>query len=638
MAGGYAGKVMFINLKTQTWTVEEYSEAFYRKYLGGYGLASRIMYERMKPGVDPLGPDNILGFATGPFTGTKAHGAGRFVVMAKSPATGGWGDSNCGGKFGLYLKRTGYDAIFFEDVSEKPVYVSVNNDTVTFHDADGIWGLDAVDAEIAIRQALGKEYQVAVIGQAGENKSTIAGVFNELGRAAGRMGMGGVMGSKNLKALACTGTFEPPIAHPDELKALVKEMVDDVHYHFENDPNAEWGTSAVYEYFVGLNDTPFKNWSGTAAEGLYTLEEGIALSGSAYDPYRKRKYTCAQCGMACGAILEIEGQDGEKFQTHRPEYETISAFGSNCLVKDITSICEANEACNRYGFDSISAGSTIAFAMECNENGLFTEEELDGLDLSWGNGKLFKELLRRMAYREGFLGELLCDGIKKAAEKLGRGSEKFRVDAGGMELAMHDPRCWPGFSFSYSVDAGPGRHTLGGVGFIEHAFVDKELWDVYPELYDLKKNRYNYDVDKGRPQQIISSWFHYINAMGMCIIAKMGNYTHYPLLKTTHAVTGWDISMDEALEIGERIHTIRHMFNIREGLRPHVDFRLADRTIGKPPLKYGPTAGVTGPVDKYFADYYAAMDYDPETAMPSEAKLKKLGIDEVVHKYSCGKF
>lgn len=634
MAGGYSGRILFINLKDQTYHTEEPGEAFYRDYLGGYGLAARIYYERMKPGVDPLGPENILGFTAGVLTGTKAHGAGRFQVVAKSPATGGWGDSNCGGRFAPYLKSTGYDGIFFEDISEKPVYVSVYNDDVQFHDASHLWGLDASDAELKVREEMGKGFQVAVIGQAGESKSCMAGVFNDQGRAAGRLGMGGVMGSKKLKALACGGTFVPNIAHPDQLNELCKIMIADIKEYHETSFLSEYGTSAVYSIFVGMNDTPFKNWKAAMAEGYYTLEAGINLSGDAYIPYRKKKYTCSQCGMACGAILELNDHEGNKFETHRPEYETIGAFGSNCLVDDLTSICEANEACNRYGFDTISAGSTIAWAMECNEHGLFTKEELEGFDLSWRNGKVFKELLRKMALREGFLGDLLADGMKKAAEKLGRGSDAFRTDAGGEELPMHDPRCWPGFSFSYSTDAGPGRHTMGGVGFIEHAFGCRELFEKYPFLDGLGARRFDYDDDKGTAQRYISAWFHFFNSLGCCVLAVLGNYAHYPLIDTTRAVTGWDdYDVEEAVVTGERIQTIRHMFNLREGIRPHIEFRLKDRVLGVPPLPAGPTAGITCPTDKYFASYYQAMDIDPETCKPSAAKLKELGLTDIIEKY-----
>jgi aldehyde:ferredoxin oxidoreductase len=294
---------------------------------------------------------------------------------------------------------------------------------------------------------------------------------------------------------------------------------------------------------------------------------------------------------------------------------------------------EANEACNRYGFDTISAGSTIAWAMECNENGLFTEEELDGLDLSWGNGKVFRNLLERMANREGFMGELLADGIKAAAEKLGRGSEAFRTDVGGIDLPMHDPRCWPGFGLSYSTDAGPGRHTLGGLGFFEHAFADKELFDTYPDLYKLRETMHDYDKDKGTPQRLVSSWTHFCNCMGLCVLAKMGGYANYKAIVAANASTGWDIDLEEALKIGERIQTVRHMFNLREGLRPHIEFRLQPRNYGDPPLPAGPTAGVTVPVDKYFDDYWKAMGIDPATCIPSDKRLDELGITDFIKKY-----
>ena len=630
MAGGYCGKLLFINLKDKTWRVEAPGEQFYRDYVGGYGIASPILYERIKPGIDPLGPENILGFTTGLFTGTKAHTAGRFMVIGKSPATGGWGDSNCGGKFSPYLKSTGYDAIFFEDISPEPVYVSVYNDIVNFHDAKHLWGMSVNEAEEKIRDEVGGNFQVALIGPAGENKCAIAGVFNDHGRTAGRMGLGGVMGSKNLKAVACGGTFVPYTVDPDTLSARVEVMKEDVRNYHANNPMSEHGTSLVYATFIELNDTAVKNWKAAGAEGYYTLEQGIGLSGDVYIPFRKRKYACSQCAVACGAILELDDSEGRKYESHRPEYETIGSFGSNCLVDDLTSVCEANEACNRYGLDTISAGCTIAWAMECNEHGLFTEDELGGLDLSWGNGKVFRELLRRMAVREGFLGELLADGMKAASEKLGRGSDAFRTDAGGIELPMHDPRCWPGFGSSYSTDAGPGRHTIAAFGFFEHAFSDKDLFDKFPEFYELKDRRFNYEEDKGPAQRYLSAWMHFCNSLGLCSLGKLGGYENYGAIPVMKAVTGWDVDLDEALVTGERIHIIRHMFNLREGIRHHVDFRCPPRCLGVPPLPVGPTAGNTSPADKYFDDYFRAMDMDPDTEMPSDKRLGELGIKDFI--------
>jgi len=633
MACGYFGKLLFIDLKTKTWKIEEPDEQLYRDYLGGYALVSPIMYERMKPGADPFGPENILSFVPGLFTGTRAHAAGRFMVVAKSPATGGWGDSNCGGKFAPYLKATGFDAILIEGISPEPVYVSVYNDEIKFHDARHLWGMDACEAELRIREEVGKEFQVALIGQAGENKSCIAGVFNDQGRAAGRMGLGGVMGSKNLKAIACGGTFITHIADADLLADRCKIMSEEAKEYFKKSPLANYGTTVVYAYFMGMNDTAVKNWKEAASDGFYSMEQAMGLSADVYIPFRKKRYACSQCSTSCGAVLDVKDSEGNEFESHRPEYETIGSFGSNCLVDDLTSILEANEACNRYGFDSISAGCTIAWAMECNEHGLFTEEELDGFDLSWGNGKIFKELLRRMAYREGFLGSLLADGMKVAYTRLGRGSEAFRTDAGGIELPMHDPRCWPGFGLSYSTDAGPGRHTIAGLGFFEHAFIDHDLFEAFPEFSKLQEKRFDYDEDKGPAQRYTSAWIHVLNAMGFCSLSKLGNYPNYKTLLVLKAITGWEMTMDEALVIGERIQTIRHMFNLREGLRPHIEFRLPPRTIGDPPLTTGPTAGVTSPVDKYFDDYYRAMDIDPITARPSDARLDELGIKDLINKY-----
>jgi len=555
------------------------------------------------------------------------------MVVAKSPATGGWGDSNCGGKFAPFLKATGFDAIFFEDISPEPVYVSVFDDEVKFHDASHLWGMNVGDAELKIREEVGKGFQVALIGQAGEQKSYIAGVFNDIARAAGRMGLGGVMGSKNLKALACGGTFKPDILDPELFAERLNVMKADAKEYHASNPMSEYGTTMVYAHFVGMNDTAIKNWRGVVNEGEYSVEQAIGLSSDVYLPFRKKKYACAQCAIACGADLEVKDSDGNDFETHRPEYETIGAFGSNCLVDDLTSIFEANEACNRYGFDTISVGCTIAWAMECHEHGLFSEEELGGLDLSWGNGKVFKELIRRMAYREGFLGDLLADGMKVAYTKLGRGSEAFTTEAGGIEVPMHDPRCWPGFGSSYSTDAGPGRHTIAAFGFFEHAFADKDIFETFPEFYDLQEKRFNYDLDRGPAQRYLSSWLHVCNAMGLCTLGKLGGYPNFDTLLVLKAITGWEMTLEEALIIGEKIHVIRHMFNLREGLRPHIEFRLPPRTVGDPPLPSGPTGGVTSPVDKYFGDYFRAMDMDPKTAMPSDNRLSELGIKDFVERH-----
>lgn len=631
MAKGFMGKLLFINLKDRNCWEEELEEQVYRDYIGGYGLGARILYERLRPRVDPLGKENILGFLAGLFVGTRAYSAGRFNVVAKSPLTGGWGDSSCGGKFGPRIKAAGYDGIFFLDISPETVYVSVFDGAVKFYDAAHLRGHDAIEAEKAIKAELGRGYEVAVIGQGGENLSAIAGIFHDGGRAAARMGLGGVMGSKRLKALACGGTHKVAIADEQNYRYVLDDLKrqQTAERNGMNMRMRENGTGGVYFSNVMINDAPVKNFK-RSREGIYSPEEAAKLSSAEFNKLKVRNYTCAQCPVGCGAILETVDDKGEAYRTHRPEYETISCFGSLNLMSDLEDAIEANEACNRYGIDTISAGGTIAWLLECVEEGLLSEAETEGLDLRWGNSEIMVPLIKKMALREGFLGKLLGDGSKAAAAKLGRGSKRYLTDAGGVELAMHDPRKWPGFGYGYYLDPTPGHHCQGAIGFMEHGWKDRELYERY-DFSDLPSTRYNYD-SKGYPLRILNGWYHFFNGTGICILGKYCQ-SRYPVMDMVRALTGWnDIYLDEAIKTGTRINTIRHMFNLREGIS-YKDFALKPRCIGEPPLEHGSTAGVTLQMENVRKDYYKELGWDVETGMPSDAALTDLGALEFCKAY-----
>lgn len=622
---GYMGKLLFVDLTDNTYQELALPENDYREYIGGYGLGVRFLYENVKPGLDPLGPDNTIGFVTGPLVGTKCHGAGRFTVVSKSPLTGGWGDANCGGKFGPALKRTGYDGIFITGRSERPVYLLITDQKVEVRDAGHLWGRDSVEAENIIKEEAGSNLKVASIGQAGESLSRIAGIMHDHGRAAGRSGLGAVMGSKNLKAVAVEGAQKVPVAHESGLDQVVEKMRED----FKNLPRdvKKWtkiGTPMVYDLDVSIGDAPVQNWKGLYQE-VYPLERAAKIGSDVYNRYLKRRYGCAQCSMICGAILNYIDSEGNLLVTHRPEYETIAAFGSNCLIDDIETIIKANELCNRYGFDTISAGSTIAFAMECYEKGLLTQKDTGGLDLNWGNKECILPLLEMMCRREG-IGSLLADGVKVAAEKIGGEAGEFAIHVGGQEPAMHDPRCWPGFGYGYVLDPTPGRHTQGGVGFIEHGWFETELKQYKPD--ELAAVRYNYD-SKGKVLADLNNWFHMFTSTGICLFAKF-LYNDYPLLEALRQVTGWDtFDLNEALTTGERINTLRHCFNLREGLEPN-DFNLPRRVMGQPPFPSGPTAGVTIDIETVRESYYKELGWDVATGRPSEKKLKALNLSSLV--------
>ena len=619
---GYMGKVLFVNLTDKTSQEIPVEEKTYREYIGGYGLGAKFLYENMKPGADPLGPENILGFLAGPFVGTRYHSGGRLSIVCKSPLTGGWADSSCGGDFARKLKSSGYDGIFFKGVSDKPVYVYINDGEVKFKDADKLWGKDSIESEDMVKEELGKGVEVATIGQAGENMSKIAGIMHDHGRAAARLGIGAVMGSKKLKAVAVNGTHTVSIANEKAYKEVLKKMSGAL----KKVRNRELGSAAVFVPFVLTGDGPVQNWKGISSE-IYPEEKAEKLAAEKFLDYRVRKYACGQCFTPCGAELKFTDSKDNTYITHRPEYESMAALASNCLIDDMETIIMANEMCNRYGFDTISAGGTLGFAMECYEKGLITDKDTGGLSLEWGNKDAVLPFLEMMAKREG-IGAVFADGVKVASEKIGPESEEFAIHIGGVEPSCHDPRRWPGFGYGYVLDPKLGHHTVSGVGMLEHAFAafhEKEIdQSQFEHLYD---ERYNYE-NKGKPLFILHSWCQFWYSTGICMYTYY-LYEQYPLLDALRAETGWDdLTLEEAQKTGERIYTLRHCFALREG----VDMKgmtLPKRLMGIPPLKKGPTAGVTLDMETVKKDYYKAFDWDPETAKPSKKKLEYLNLSKL---------
>lgn len=621
---GYMGKVLFVNLTDKTTQEVPVDEQTYREYIGGYGLGVKFLYERIKPGADPLGPGNVLGFLAGPFVGTRYHGSGRLSVVCKSPLTGGWADSSCGGYFARNLKKAGYDGIFFEGASDNPVCVYLNDDKVEFIDASDLWSKDSIESEDMVKDKLGKDVEVATIGQAGENMSKISAIMHDRGRAAARLGVGAAMGSKKLKAVAVNGTHSVSIADEEAYKKVLEKMKADFKSNTGmNETIGKLGSAGVYVRFTITGDAPVQNWKGVYSE-VYPKEKAEKLAAEKYLDLKVKKYACAQCHVGCGALLEVKDSDNKTWLTHRPEYESIAAFGSNCLIDDFDTIIIANEMCNRYGFDTISAGATLAFAMECYEKGLITKKDTGGLSLEWGNKDAVLPFLEMMVKREG-IGAIFADGVKVASEKIGPESEEFAIHMGGTEPSNHDPRRWPGFGYGYVLEPKLGHHTVGGVGFIEHGFTEKEL--DHSMFEHLPREKYNYQ-NKGKPLFLLNSWYQFFYSLGMCMYTYYG-YTHFPVIEALKAETGWDdFTLDEAMKAGERIYTLRHCFALREGV-DMKNLTLPKRLMGIPPLKKGPTAGVTIDMETVKKSYYKAFDWDPETAKPSKKKLEYLNLSKL---------
>lgn len=620
---GVMGKILWVDLTSGEITVETPSDDLYRDYVGGYGIGVRLLYDRMPAGVDPMGPDAILGLTTGPLTGTRAITGNRFTVVGKSPKTGTWGDANCGGNFGPALKFSGYDAIYFRGISPKPVYLYVRDGKAEIRDATPYWG-NGVDVEAELIKELGDDVKVAWIGRAGENKNLTASVMNDLGRAAARSGLGAVMGSKNLKAVAVAGTQKVPVADEAGLNAYVTESMRAAKA--ENSPAYQlfttFGTSGLAAASAMNGDSPVKNWAGS---GEGDFPGASKVSDVALDKYRVRRTGCWHCTISCGAYVSVPdgpyATSGE--YEHRPEYETLAAFGSMLLMDDTEAMLKVNELCNRAGMDTIAAGTTVAFAIECFERGIINVEDTGGLELRWGNAPAIVEVTRQMAERTGF-GAILADGAKKAAERIGKDSAQYAIHVKGEEPGMHDPRYSPGMALNFHLDPTPGRHTTGGTGELEF-FTGQ---DVLPLPAPLNVHKRDY-ANKGLPHRVLVNERQVANSAGICIFSAF-IVPQDALVRELTFVTGepWDI--DRVQVTGERIQTLRHAFNLREGINPVRDCPVPQRCLDGTGLKSGMGKGYVVDLDAMRDSYVSVVGWDKETTVPSVESLRAVGLDDLV--------
>jgi aldehyde:ferredoxin oxidoreductase len=610
MANGTMGKMLWVDLTTKKIKEETLNDKTARDYLGGYGLGARVLFDRQKPGVDPLGPDNILGFVTGVLTGTQALGGSRYVVVGKSPLTGGWGDANSGGNFGPYLKFAGYDAVFFTGISAKPVYLYIENGKAELRDAAHLWGKDTFETEDILRSQLGKDVELACIGPSGETKSLIAAVMNNKGRAAGRSGLGAVMGAKKLKAVALKGNTPVPVADEKAANDMRRRHLAALG------PRAKFmrdlGTAGLFNMACESDDAPCRNWGGTSVIDYPNFKN---LGGDKVLEKRERGYGCWHCPIACGGIMKPSSGGEYEFsaESHKPEYETLAMFGSNLLNDNLDSIIKLNDICNRYGLDTISAGACIAFAAECYEHGIITKKDTDGIDLTWGNHKAIVAMTEKLGKRQG-LGNILADGVKVAARKIGKGSEKYAMHAGGQEFPAHDSRGGPGFAIAYGGEPTPARHTQGGEGPLPPG-----------SLPDFNRGSYQ---GRGAPHKMGASICQAYNAAGICMIVLGDGYGHFDLLiEALKVITGWDFTREEMIKTGERIEAIRQAFNVREGIKTPWEY--PDRMMGIPPKQAGPRKGITLKKSDLYDEYYQALDWDTKTGKPSQQRLKELGLADV---------
>ena len=614
MKGGITGKILWVNLSTGTNELLELPKDLYQQYLGGYGLGVKLIYDKQKPGLAPLAPENILGFATGPLTGTPAISSSRYTVMGKSPLTGTWGDANSGGFFGPALKKAGFDGVFFEGASSSWVYLSIEDGKIELIDATPYLGLDTTRFEDQMKEERGKTIRVASIGPAGEKCSLLSCIINDKWRAAGRSGLGALMGSKRLKAIVVKDAGSIPVSN----EAAAREQRQRMITGGKNNPLFQlfsgFGTCGITAMSVESGDAPVKNWTGTGNEDF---PNAAAISDQSVMAYQKKKYACSGCPIACGGEVTVE-KGPYACSTHKPEYETLGALGPLCLNDNLESIIKVNDICNRAGLDTISVGAAIAFAIECYENGVLTQEDTGGCELTWGNHQAIVSLSEKIAQREG-LGALLADGVRSAAEKIGKGAEQYAVHVGGQELPMHDPRNTPGYGTTYCTDATPARHMQGGSAFLESKM-------PIPGVPFKPLEKYTY-TGKGDAHRFMSNISHIVNASGLCYFA-VWVYGIKMIPQFMDYITGEQYTVDDLLIIGERIANLRMAFNLREGITLS-HFKAPGRMIGDPPLQAGPLKGITIDIETLTREYCEAMGWDPETGKPSKERLKALDLTTV---------
>lgn len=619
--GGYNGKILRVDLSAEKISVDEPDELFYRRYLGGRCLALYYLLKELEPGVDPLGPDNLLIFAPGIVTGAPIPGTSRFTAATKSPLTGTFGGSEAGGFFGPELKFAGYDAVLVKGKADRPVYLWIHDGEAEIRDAGKLWGKTGKETQEGIRRELGDEgVRVALIGPAGEKLVRFACIANELKHVNGRGGMGAVMGSKNLKAVAVRGTKKVEVKDPEKVKALVKFFAENYMKNPDTSGLHRLGTPVLVLPHNEMGALPTRNFHEGAFEGAEkisgeTLKETLLIGQKA----------CFACPMECKRVVKVDEPYKVDPAYGGPEYETLGALGSNCGVDNLKAVAKAAEICNAYTMDTISAGMAVAFAMECFENGILTKDDTGGLDLKFGNAETMVKMVEMIANRQG-LGDILAEGVKRAAEKIGKGAEKFVLEVKGKEIPMHEPRLKTGVGLGYAVSPIGADHTQ-----MEHdPCFDKKgpFLDQLGPLGILEPvESLDIGARKVRLFTYLQHWWTLGDCVEMCLFstAPVRVWKIPQVAEMVNAVTGWDTSTWELMKVGERCTTMARAFNIREGFTKDDD-RLPERFFG--PLEGGPLKGTKLSKDEFqqaIATYYQMMGWDDD-GVPTRAKLEELDI------------
>ena len=606
---GYAGRVLHVDLATGKTNIEKLDNETAKKYIGGIGLGMKLWLANSKAGVEALSPENPLVLAVGPVSATMfPTGGNGHAFISKSPETGAVGEAVSHGTFGAEIKRAGYDAIVFTGKAEKPVYLWIDDESVQIFDADNIWGKSPAETEDAIKDELGDYYiRVASIGLAGEKKSKIANIINEKTRAAGRTGLGAVMGSKNLKAIAVRGTNDIVVAKPEEFIEMVKEY----HERMKGPAAQKYRTLGTSENIMTQNAMycmPTRNFNNAHFENAQKVS-GEVLN----ERYIAKIIACNSCAMRCEHEAIVR-EGPYKGTMARMEYDNIWALGPNCGVDRLDAIIKAAELCNYYGLDAQSAGVAVSFLMDCHEKGILTHEELDGVDAHFGNAEALVQLIEKIGKREG-IGDMLADGVKVAAQKIGKDSDKLAQTIKGLEVTGYDLRCLKTAALGSAVSFRGADHSRSGA-----------------YMMDLSGKVDRFKAEKGRGKLVKDSEDVYalIDSLIVCKNAKGTFYKELADLARLYTlVTGYDMTPQELGLAGERINNLARLINIREGLS-RKDDTLPWKVMNLPIPDDGPAKGAVVTQDELnllLDDYYEARGWTPR-GVPTKDLLKKLGLEE----------
>ncbi len=612
MPYGYNGQRLIVDLTTEKVRVESPEENWYRAYLGGMSSIAYHLLNEVKAHEDPLGPNNLLIFSMGPITGAPFSGSGRNAVGAKSPLTGGFGEADAGGFWQAEVKRAGFDEILVKGKANTPLWLWLSDGKAELRDATHMWGLEVAETEAKMREETNeKAARTALIGPAGEKKARIACVINDLNHVAGRGGLGAVMGSKKLKGIAARGHNPPKLHQPERVAELAKTLISRIET--ESKAMHNYGTGSTMDAYAATGNLPTRNFR----DGDFN-EAGKLDAKVIKDTYRVGMGTCHACAVACKKEVKLETPYTVEPYYGGPEYETLGAFGSDCGISDLAAVCKANEICQRMGLDTISTGCTIAFAMECYENGIITKEHTNGLDLRFGNAEAMMRLTEMIGKREG-IGETLSEGTMRAAKAFGKDASKYAIQVKGQEIPMHEPRLKKGLGLGYAISPTGADHCHN----IHDTVMDPSSYERLKPLgiYE-EAPTFQLTPEKVR---VTKTWIEMRVAANSLSICQFPPWRFMEYVELLNAVTGWGASMHELVLVAQRTLNLARVFNLREGFKASDDW-LPDRFFE--PQTTGNLSKTS--VDKAelsaaIKSYYGMMGWD-EGGVPRLETLQSLGV------------